>query len=403
MQLEKTLTKSKSGLRILHLASWYPSAMHSTLGNFVQRHVQAIAALHPGEVWYAAPVPRGTNAAPHSVEVKHLEGLTERITYFSQRKPVVQGVTRALLNLAKNLESLPPFDVIHLHVAYPAGKTARILAKRWNIPLVLTEHWTAYHREQRQRLSYWHKLSMRQTGQMAALICPVSNDLAQSMREFGIEGTYQTVPNVVDTSIFKPLSSDDRTVKSSGESVEILHISSLLDSQKNITGLLHAAAESLARSPHLSLTIIGGGDPSAHIQTAQQLGIAERIHIEGEIDLSEVARRMRHADALVLFSHFENFPCVIPEAWSSGIPVISSDVGGIGEWLNETNGILVPANDQVALTNALDALANRSRSWNSDQLRAQAIDTFSREAVAQCYSSIYARAQEAHVENASTA
>ena len=45
--------------RILHIASWYHSAVHGTLGNFVERHVQAISALNGGEVWFAAAVPAG--------------------------------------------------------------------------------------------------------------------------------------------------------------------------------------------------------------------------------------------------------------------------------------------------------------------------------------------------------
>ena len=45
--------------RILHIASWYPSAVHGTLGNFVERHVQAVSTLNGGEIWFAAPVPAG--------------------------------------------------------------------------------------------------------------------------------------------------------------------------------------------------------------------------------------------------------------------------------------------------------------------------------------------------------
>ena len=40
----------KEPLRVLHLASWYPTAVHGTLGNFVQRHVEAVATMHRCEV-----------------------------------------------------------------------------------------------------------------------------------------------------------------------------------------------------------------------------------------------------------------------------------------------------------------------------------------------------------------
>ena len=42
-------------LQILHVASWFPSQVHASLGNFILRHIDAISSVHGGEVW--APVP----------------------------------------------------------------------------------------------------------------------------------------------------------------------------------------------------------------------------------------------------------------------------------------------------------------------------------------------------------
>ena len=85
-------------LRILHLASWYPSEVHGTLGNFVKRHISAISSVHSGEVWYAAPSPFDQSVPQNT----HTDcgNFQERIVYFKAQKPVVRGTTRALLNLA---------------------------------------------------------------------------------------------------------------------------------------------------------------------------------------------------------------------------------------------------------------------------------------------------------------
>ena len=48
-------------LKILHVASWYPSEVHRSLGNFVERHVEAVARVCDVEVW--APIPVGGGAA----------------------------------------------------------------------------------------------------------------------------------------------------------------------------------------------------------------------------------------------------------------------------------------------------------------------------------------------------
>ena len=373
---------SATSPRILHIASWYPSAVHGTLGNFVERHVQAISHLHGGEVWFAAAVPAGEVVPANTV--RDCGTYTERIFYFRARKPMVRQVTRALLRAAKDSSG---FDLIHLHVAYPAGRAARKLARKWGIPLVLTEHWTAYHSDQRSSIPFWGKWSMRLTGQMARVLCPVSEDLASSMRAFGMLGKYTVVPNVVDTELFRPETKRPQTT-----TYQALHISSLHDDQKNVSGLLRAVAIALEFCSNLRVAIVGDGDPKPYQIQARKLGIDDVVEISGEIPLAEVAERMRHSDALLLFSRYENFPCVIPEAWASGIPVLSTDVGGIREYLNEERGTLIASEDESALAQTLIQWAQHPHQFNTQTLRDYAENTFSVDAIARAYDDVYREA-----------
>lgn len=377
--------------RVLHLASWYPSAVHGTLGNFIQRHIEAISTQFPSEVWAAVAAPKGSKVPIDTVE--STGDLTERLVYFQAKKPVVRKTTQALLALASQHNG-SPFDLIHLHVAYPAGQAARILAKRWNVPLVITEHWTAYHADQRHKLPLWRKRSMRLTGQASTLLCPVSEDLASSMLDFGMKSPFHIVPNVVNTDLFhlNPSESDPE------ESFELLHVSSLSEEQKNISGILRALVHVFPQCPKLRVTIVGDGDPLPHQELAEKLGVSNHVSIEGEIALEEVAQRMRSAHALLLFSNFENFPCVIPEAWSSGIPVISTNVGGIAEHLTAERGILIERGDEPALSKAIIAMVQGppSQILNSSELRKMAKATFSIEAIAHQYRSAYQKAIQLH-------
>ena len=368
--------------RILHIASWYPSAVHGTLGNFVERHVQAISTLNGGEIWFAAAVPAGEVVPTNTV--RDCGNYTERIFYFRARKPMVRQVTRALLRAAKDVSD---FDLIHLHVAYPAGRAGRKLARKWGVPLILTEHWTAYHGHQRSSIPFWGKWSMRLTGQIARVLCPVSEDLANSMRTFGMLGKYTVVPNVVDTQLFRPEPSRPKTT-----AFHALHISSLHDEQKNISGLLRAAAIALEFCSDLRVAIVGDGDPTPYQAQAKALGIDDVVEISGEIPLQEVAERMRNSDALVLFSRYENFPCVIPEAWASGIPVLSTNVGGIHEYLTDERGTLIASEDESALAQTLIQWAQHPHQFNAQSLRECAESTFSVDAVAKAYNDVYREA-----------
>lgn len=68
---------------------------------------------------------------------------------------------------------------------------------------------------------------------------------------------------------------------------------------------------------------------------------------------------LNKADVLVLPSLYENFPLVILEAMSCGIPTVASRVGGIPEQIFDgETGVLVPSKDSSALANALQLLSH---------------------------------------------
>ena len=388
--------ENSEGIRVLHIASWYPSKVHDSLGNFIQRHISAIATKHKSEVWYASPV---SNESPllGSSEVKEGEGFLERIVYPKATKPGGRAVTRALLKLVPGEDISMP-DLVHLHVAFPAGRAARVLAESWDVPLIITEHWTAYHDS--QHIPLWRRISMRRTAAYAAAFCPVTEQLGSKMREFKMlnlegESKYVTVPNVVDTELFKP-STETEEAK---EGFRILHVSSLNESQKNITGIIHVLSILKTSHPDFKFCakFMGGSDPERLKKLrhyAASLNLSEPcISFSGPQNIDEVARNMQMADALVLFSRKENFPCVIGEAWATGVPVISTDVGGISEHLTENSGrgILIPNEDENALRSALLKIGTDAN-IDAGEIRKYAVDHFSVEAVSNAYDKVYREA-----------
>ena len=95
--------------------------------------------------------------------------------------------------------------------------------------------------------------------------------------------------------------------------------------------------------------------------------------------------------ALILFSNFENFPCVIPEAWMSGIPVIATNVNGIPEYLNEENGILVEPKNEKMLLEAMNKILAKQVTFDKNKMREFAIKHFSYSAVGKKYNEIYSK------------
>ena len=377
-------------LRVLHIANWYPSKVHDSLGNFIQRHVRAISTEHDCELWYTSPV-SNENPLIGTSEVLDGDGFIERIAYPRATKPGVRAVTRSLLKFEPGEEVAMP-DLVHLHVAFPAGRAARILAERWNVPLVVTEHWTAYHDS--HHIPLWRRIAMRRTAASTSVFCPVTEQLAEKMQEFKMRNhsrteTYKVVPNVVDTARFD-LGSRKRN---KGDEVRILHVSSLEEAQKNITGILNTISTIRSTRPefNFSLTLVGGADPERLGKVrryAASMNLAEPcVKFTGAISGDEVASQMKECDAVLLFSRKENFPCAIAEAWACGKPVITTDVGGIAEHMNDERGMLINSGDEKALA---EAILRLDKDWDEESIRKYAVDNFSVEAVAKSYSEAYA-------------
>ena len=88
----------------------------------------------------------------------------------------------------------------------------------------------------------------------------------------------------------------------------------------------------------------------------------ENVELGPALDRARSMEWLAQADVLVCSSRDETMPISIIEAFSLGKVVISTDVGGIGEWLRDgMNGQLVPSEDPEALRDALERCALNPR------------------------------------------
>lgn len=130
-----------------------------------------------------------------------------------------------------------------------------------------------------------------------------------------------------------------------------------LQAVKNQTALVRAVAHLIGRklpgTERLCLVVAGDGPLRESVEAEiARCGIADRVWLAGERrDVPEV---MRSFDLFALPSLGEGISNTILEAMASGLPVVATDVGGNGELVEQgRTGLLVPADDHVALANAL--------------------------------------------------
>lgn len=360
-------------MNILHLLSWFPTPENPTLGNFCLRMIKAL----PEDC--------------RSVVLSVCEGDAQR-KWFKIREiqedgcvhvQVVAAPSRSrLLRLCRKWllyqyglayvkkQYFRP-DLLHVHVAFPAGRLALQWHRWYGYPYVLTEHWTIYQPQNTALLQGALKRRIRRVARHAAMIMPVSQDLQRNMEALGIQRPFRVIYNVVDPNLFRLASAVE------GRKKRMLHVSTLRDEAKNFSGILRTLVRLRKERDDFELHVIHDYAAPAFEQFVRENGLNDCVFFHGKKTAAEVAEAYAASDFLLLFSRFENLPCVIVEAMASGLPVLSTDVGGIAEILAPERGVLIPSEDEEALLLGLRQLLDNCRSYDKRSIRDYAVRTFS--------------------------
>jgi len=128
-----------------------------------------------------------------------------------------------------------------------------------------------------------------------------------------------------------------------------------LGPRKGTPEILAALSDDRLRSLSWRAVIAGNGDVAAYRQAFAAAGLDSRVELPGWVD--GVSGLLSQADILMLPSRQEGLPLAILEALATGIPVISTPVGGIPDAVVDgVSGLLVPPGDAPALASALARL-----------------------------------------------
>ncbi|MEO9651790.1 MAG: glycosyltransferase family 4 protein [Roseobacter sp.] len=127
---------------------------------------------------------------------------------------------------------------------------------------------------------------------------------------------------------------------------------------KGIRVLFEALETLFEQNPQLRLTLVGDGPDRARLeQAAARLG--DRIHFTGYLTQAQVAETLAQHDICVLPSFAEGVPVILMEAMASSLPVIATQVAGVGELVQHgESGFIVPPGDVAALRTHIKTLAD---------------------------------------------
>jgi len=118
----------------------------------------------------------------------------------------------------------------------------------------------------------------------------------------------------------------------------------------NMSCVLRAFARIQAQHPDATLTLVGSGSQDAALRVEASALELDNVTFAGRVPPSEIQRYYADADVYIQAPSIDNMPLSILEAFATGMPVVSTDVGGVPSILRHgIDGLLVADNDDAAL------------------------------------------------------
>ena len=332
-------------MKVLFISSWYPTPINPNYGIFVKEHAKAIKSTTTDLRVLAIVV----NRADLFLKTKYLEYVDE--SGIKTFEIIIQSRYRDLIYhfipfqnyiaykfYKKSIEPYFTPDIIHSNVIFPAGIIGDYFSRKLNKPHIITEHWSKIEGLlKKPYLSFLAKKSY----QNAYRILPVSQFLKGNLLTLLPDlnqNKFQVIPNVISSEVFyykeKVRNADEIrfcaiaswVTKKVADKKPELFIEALAEIQNKTTS-------------NIKLTMVGDGNRLNELKS-----FCKSLNLDtdfvGYQTKNQIADILQKNDYFVHASTIETFGVVIVEALMTGTPVICSNVGGLPELIDETNGVL---------------------------------------------------------------
>lgn len=159
----------------------------------------------------------------------------------------------------------------------------------------------------------------------------------------------EVIPNVIDLSRFAP--AERRAEPATPHVIVVRNLEPIYD----IPTALRAFVQVRERYAQARMTVAGSGAELGRLRSlALELGLGDAVHFSGRIDHAQIPALYAQAHCAINPSRVDNMPNSVLEAFASGVPVVSTDAGGVPDIVTDgQSGLLVPVGDAPALARAV--------------------------------------------------
>lgn len=381
--------------KILWLPGWYPNKIEPFSGDFIQRHAKAVSLYNAVQVIHVLRDKQGIITKKVKEEHCQNENLKEKTIYYYTPVFFIPFLDKIISNNRYtrlyrkaieeyiHAEGLPA--CVHVHVVNKNGLLALWLKRKYNISFFISEHWTIYLPNavpNYKNFNFFFRAMWRRIVKAAEGFSVVSDCLGEALIQIQKDIRFTVIPNVIDDTIFFPAEKKEEGL------ARFIHISGL-DYQKNPAAIFEAFAMVKKENPAFVLSVFGPCEKKLR-EVVVHLGLQQHVVFYNEVPQPQLAIYMQQSDALILYSRYETFGCVLIEANACGVPAIVSDLPVFHEIIEEgKNGYFVPGENPGALARKIIWFISQSRTISGKAIARTAIEKYNFEKVGKLFNELY--------------
>jgi len=269
-------------------------------------------------------------------------------------------------------------DIIHAHFS-GIGFVASILKEKYNIPFVLTEHFSGIMKQPITKdIFKIAKIAYSKADKIIAVSPELKNIIYEKFEKNAIY-----IPNIVDTNLFSYANKDNKNTFS------FVSVGSLIYG-KRMDLTIEAFIDAFKGSDKVFLTIFGEGPERQKLEELVRINKMEKqIKLMGMQSRKVISDYLKKSDCFVLASQAETFGVAYIEAMASGLPVIATKCGGPESFVDERNGMLIPVDNKDALVTAMKNMYSGKYKYDKKTISADTIKKFSPKTISKKLIDVY--------------
>lgn len=373
-------------MHILIVASWYKNAENPIAGSFIeeqarmlQRRGHTVAVLHA----YINGTFRDTLSGKKELFLEGNDnGIVTMHIATNVYVPKIRSLSysrlcrKALKCVQNYICSNAKIDVIHSHAMFMGGVVANYLSRKLNIPYFHTEHTSGFILRSEQYTGRDIQLTKKVYEQSTQSFF-VSHFAKERITKLcGVdEKKCSVLHNVVSPLFFKDVDCPKF------ERFTFLAIGNFIQ-LKNFDLIIEAWSGYVRNHQGDRLIIVGDGPLKSEMEKLIKiLNLTDSVEMLPRQSRGVTARLMHQSHVVLSASSIETFGMTLAEALASGIPVVSTNSGGVTDIVNSSNGILLDSILVESIEKGMAEMRERYSMYEPAVLRNYANERFSEEAI----------------------